>query len=325
MIPAMTILRTALAATICAGVAAWAADTREPVKHDYWPNMDKAVPHVSGDRALTGTYDDWKDADAIRRAKAAGKQSREVNFKDFRWLEKSVDGEIVAEEGRALFHEKNPEGKSCASCHGENASKLKGSLATFPKYSKSAKRVIVYETQIAQCAEKHLKRPEWNEMTRANTMLSFWLGMQSDGYPINVDMKDPRVKTSYERGKELFFRRTGHFHFACASCHTPPTTERYLRGQRPSGFYGDAAEYPIYHFPNDPLGEDRGFVYTLQHQIRSCQKLSRMYYGAPEGSPSLTDIETFLRASSNGYPISIPTKQYNMDVDYLLNQQAQAR
>lgn len=290
------------------------------VKHDYWPGMENAVPHVSGDRNLTNTYDDWKDAESIRRAKAAGKQSRDVNFKDFRWLEKSLDAELVAQEGRDRFHEPNGEGKSCASCHGEGGKKLEGALAGFPKFSKQAGRVIVFETQIAQCAEKHLKRADWHEDTRPNNMMSLWLAILSDGHEIKVDMKDPRIKASYERGKELFFRRTGHFHFACAACHTPPTTALFLRGQRTSGYYGDASEYPLYHFPNDTMNEDRGYVFTLQHQIRSCQKLSRMYYSAKEGSPSLTDIETFLRASSNGYRISAPVKQYNIDADYLLEQ-----
>lgn len=298
-----------------AALPAFSADP--PVKHDYWPGRENAIPHVSGDRNLTNTYDDWKDAESIKRAKAAGKQSREVNFKDFRWLEKSLDGELVAEEGKELFHRKADNGKSCASCHGEGGEKLKGALAKFPKFSKAANRVIVFETQIDLCARNNLKRKDWHEDTRANNMISFWLSILSDGHTIDVNMKDARVKASYERGKELFFRRTGHFHFACASCHTPPTTQLYLRGQRSSGFYGDASEYPIYHFPNDTMNEDRGYIFTLQHQIRSCQKLSRMFYGVKEGSPSLTDIETFLRASSNGYKISSPVKEYNIDADYL--------
>jgi sulfur-oxidizing protein SoxA len=323
MNPIRILRLAAIAGAACLALQA-GAQQGKAVKHDYWPGMENAVPHVSGDRKLTNTYDDWKDAESIRRAKAAGKQSRDVNFKDFRWLEKSLDAELVAQEGRDNFHEKNAEGKSCAGCHGEEGAKIKGVLAGYPKYSKAAGRVIVLETAISQCAERHLKRKDWHEDTRANNMISMWLAILSDGYEIKVDMKDPRIKASYERGKELFFRRTGHFHFACAACHTPPTTSLYLRGQRTSGYYGDAAEYPIYHFPNDTMNEDRGFIFTLQHQIRSCQKLSRMYYGAKEGSPSLTDIETFLRASSNGYRISAPVKEYNIDADYLLEQQRAA-
>lgn len=31
----------------------------------------------------------------------------------------------------------------------------------------------------------------------------------------------------------------------------------------------------------------------------------------------MTAIEVFLKASANGYPMSIPTQQYNLDTDYL--------
>jgi hypothetical protein len=49
-------------------------------------------------------------------------------------------------------------------------------------------------------------------------------------------------------------RRRTHFaekHRAdptCASCHTGTTTSLYIRGQRPSTPFGDAAHYPIWHF-----------------------------------------------------------------------------
>lgn len=48
-------------------------------------------------------------------------------------------------------------------------------------------------------------------------------------------------------------------------------------------------------------------------------------YPTTEGSISHTDIETFLKASANGYRMSIPTVQYNMSTDYLINQGAAKR
>jgi sulfur-oxidizing protein SoxA len=41
-----------------------------------------------------------------------------------------------------------------------------------------------------------------------------------------------------------------------------------------------------------------------------------MYPGV-EGSPAMTDIEVFLKASANGYRMSIPGAEYNMDTGYL--------
>lgn len=303
------------------GVAALAtvigAAFSQDVRREYAPGREDVIPHVSGDTKFSNTYENWKDEDAIRRSKAKGLMSHEINFKDFRWLEKSFDGELVLEEGKDLFNAKDSKGKSCADCHGADGEKLKGVHVKFPKFNERVGRVVVVPTQIKICAEERMSRTDLHEETRANTMLAYYIGYLSDGQTINIDVTSPGpLRDSYERGKELYFRRVGNFHFACANCHTPPTAGNYLRGQRPTTFFGDASEYPIYHYPYFLPGEDRGYVFTLQHQIKSCQLLSRMYPGK-EGSKSMTDIEVFLTATSNGYKMSIPVTEYNLYTDYL--------
>ena len=290
----------------------------QDVRREYVPGREKVIPHVSGDRHFSNTYDsNWKDEETIRAAIKRGVPSRDINFKDFRWLQKSLDGDMAMDEGRELFDKKDSKGRSCAGCHGANGEKLKGIQAGYPKVHARTGKVTVIPTQIRICAEERLERNDIREDTRANAMLAFFIGSLSDGQVINIDVTTPGpLKDSYERGNELFFRRTGMFHFACAHCHTAPTATSYIRGQRPSTFFGDASQYPIWHYPFQLPGQDRGFVFTLQHQIRSCQTLSRMFPGQ-EGSPSFVDIEVFLTAVSNGYKISIPTMQYNMQMEYL--------
>ncbi len=300
---------------VAAALAGWMMGAQAQVQHDYWPMREKAIPHVSGDEHFSGSYKNWKDAEAVKKSMAAGVQSRDMNFKDFRWLEKSFDGETKVDMGREVFHRKSANGKSCASCHGENGEKLKGWYATQPKYSSKAGRVIVGPTQISMCAQEHLGE-KWVENTKNNSLLDMYVAYLADGREVNIDVSKGPMKEAYDKGRDLFFKRTGQFHFACASCHTGQATVSYLRGQRPSTFFGDAAQYPIYHFPFRLPGDDVEDIFTLQHQIRSCQMLSRMYQGV-EGSPSMTAIEVFLKASANGYRMSIPTQQYNMSTEYL--------
>jgi sulfur-oxidizing protein SoxA len=308
------------ALAVVAGLGSWHGGRAQSGDgNDYWPGRENAVPHVSGDERLTGTYKFWKDEEAVRRSRAAGLASRDINFKDFRWLEKSFDGMMTVERGRDLFHQKNSRGESCAGCHGENGAKLVGTYAKLPKYNERLKRVVVGPTQIAVCAKERLGL-DWPENTKNNSMMDMYIAWLSDGRTVEIDVTSPGpMREAYEKGRDLFFKRTGHFHFACASCHTPPTTQLFLRGQRPSGYYGDAAHYPLNHFPFSLPGDDLDHVFTLQHQIKSCQTLSRMRQGR-EGSPSMTAIEVFLKASANGYKMSIPTKQYNMDTGYLAGQ-----
>lgn len=293
-----------------------AAQTR----HDYWYTRENTIiPHVSGDRHFSNTYDNWKDATSIRAAKARGLQSRDVNFKDFRWLEKSFDALMLVDEGKEIFNRKAKNGQACASCHGQDGEKLKDLYAKLPKYNARLGRVVSGPTQIKVCAQERLGE-DWKENSRPNSLLDLFIAALSDGKVVDIDVTSAGpLRESYERGKDLYFKRTGQFHFACASCHTGPTTSLYIRGQRPSTFFGDAAHYPLWHFGFTLPGDDNAAIFTLQHQIKSCQTLSRMYPGE-EGSVSFTDLEVFLKASANGYPMSIPTVQYNMSTDYLLRE-----
>lgn len=315
--------RAILGAALAAGaIGVWAADAAaQEIRREHVPGAEKVIPHVSGDKAFTNTYENWKDEDAVRASLKKGLQSRDINFKDFRWLKKSFDGELALDEGRALFHKKDDKGRSCAGCHGENGANLKGIQANYPKVNKRLNKVMVIPGQIRACAEERLERKDLVEPTRANAMLAFYIGSLSDGQTINIDVAAPGLlKDSYERGKELYFRRTGQFNFACAHCHTGGSTVNYIRGQRPSTPFGDAASYPIWHFPFQLPGQDRGYVFTLQHQIRSCQTLSRMHPGT-EGTQSHIDIEVFLTGIANGYKISIPGQQYNTESGYLLERE----
>jgi sulfur-oxidizing protein SoxA len=311
-------MRTTYRMAVAAAVLALAAiPALAQTKHDYWYTIDNPiVPHFTGDRHFSNTVDNWKDADSIRRAKAAGFQSRDVNFKDFRWLEKSFDAMLLVDEARDIFHKPQANGSSCASCHGKDGAKLKGVYPRLPSFNARLGRVVSGPTQIKSCAKERLGL-DWPENSRSNSLLDLYVAWLSDGEPVAIDVTTTGpLKDSYERGKLLYFKRTGHFHFACASCHTGSTTSLYIRGQRPSTFFGDAAHYPIWHFGFALPGDDNAAIFTLQHQIKSCQTLSRMLPGT-EGSVSMTDIEVFLKASANGYPMSIPTVQYNMSTDYL--------
>ena len=313
-------------ATACAGVLFFTSPVQaEQVKHAYWFTMqNKIEPHFTGDRHFSNTVDNWKDADSIRAAKARGLQSRDVNFKDFRWLEKSFDAQLLVDDGREIFNTPQANGQSCATCHDKDGAKLKGLYAKLPVYNDRLKRVVAGPTQIKVCAKERLGQ-DWPENSKQNSLLDLFIAWLSDGETVNIDVTTAGpIKDSYERGLKLYFKRTGQFHFSCASCHTGTTTSLYIRGQRPSTFFGDAAHYPLWHFGFTLPGDDNAAIFTLQHQIKSCQTLSRMY-PTTEGSISHTDIETFLKASANGYRMSIPTVQYNMSTDYLINQGAAKR
>ena len=148
------ILHFAMGVALTATTLGVAAE--ELLKFDYWPGRDNVIPHVSGDEKFSDTYQYWKDEKAIEQAKKAGKKSHEMNFKDFRWAQKSFDAEPALEIGKGYYNQKNANGKSCASCHGENGKKLEGIYANYPSYNKRLKRVVTVGTQIKTCASERL-------------------------------------------------------------------------------------------------------------------------------------------------------------------------
>jgi sulfur-oxidizing protein SoxA len=278
----------------------------------YAPGRERVIPHVSGDEKNSNTYENWKTRDAVKSSIARGLSDVKMNYKNIRWLKQDyLNGSILVEEAGKLYGRKNSEGKSCASCHGDSGEKFKGVAARYPIFDNKLKKVMALTSRINNCSTKYLKNP-MPEDAVDNNLLAVFVTSFSNGTQIALDVKsEGPLKDSYARGKDLFFKRVGQYNFACASCHTGTSVLKKLRGMHPSTPYGDAAQYPIYEFPNYP---DRQNIVTLQHQIEACSAAARMQT-AKEGGPEYTDMEVFLRSLSNGYPINVLSSYYGEALD----------
>lgn len=275
----------------------------------YHPGKEQSLPGAHND--VADTYKYWKDEKTVEKSIADGVDDRYLNYRNIRWLKQDeFNGEMVVEQAAEIFNKPGSNGKSCASCHTDTKNSLVGVSAVYPKYNKSLNRMVGLVSQVEHCAKTNTKT-EIPVDSKENTLLVTYINHLSHDMPINVDVTSKEGKASFERGRDLFYKRNGQFHFACASCHTPPTVLKQLRGMRPSTVYGDASSYPIWEFPNSP---DRAFMYTVQHQIMSCSKNARMKL-EPEGSPEYTDMETYLRAISNGHKIKSVSSYFGETID----------
>lgn len=284
--------------------ASGTAGAMEIKPNAYYPGKEAFVPGVKNDPLDTYRY--WKDRDTIRKAIADGIPDEKMNYKNIRWLESDdFNGEVVLEEARQVFNRVGPKGESCASCHGDNAEKLSGVATVYPKYDEDAGRMVSLVTRVEMCAEKNTGDSIPVD-SGENTLLVNLINNKSNGQKIQVDVESKHGKEAFERGRDLFFKRVGHFDFACASCHSAPSALKQLRGMRPSTIYGDAASYPIWEYPASP---DRHYLYTVQHQISSCSFNARMEL-EDEGGPEYTDMEVFIRALSNGHEINSQSTYY---------------
>ncbi len=277
----------------------------------YYPGREKALPGVENDRNFTNTYPYWKDRAAILKSMSDGLGDEHMNYKNIRWLKRDeFNGDLLFEEAKVLYAKTGSKGKSCASCHGDDAKKFEGVAARYPKYDSKLKHMVSLTTRIKHCGEKYVGT-EIPEASGENSLLVAYVTSFSHGVPMQVDVSKGPEKASFERGRDLFFKRVGQFGFACASCHTPPSALKMLRGMRPSTPYGDAASYPIFEFPAYP---ERHYLVTLQHQIQACAAAARMKT-QEEGSPEYTDMEVFLRALSNGYEVNALSSYYGESLD----------
>lgn len=306
-----TVVKALIVATLGIHAGGALGDATDASPSKYHPGREKALPGVESDHNFSNTYSHWKDREAIEQSIADGLSDEVMNYKNIRWLKRDdFNGDLLFEEAKVLFAKAGPKGKSCASCHGDQGKKLEGVAAQYPKFDNKLGRMVSLTTRIKICGTEHVG-VDLPVTSGDNNLLEAYITSLSHGLPVQVDVSSGPQKESFERGRNSFFKRTGQFNFACASCHTPPTVLKKLRGMRPSTPYGDAASYPIFEFPDFP---ERHYLVTLQHQIQACAFLARMKT-EEEGSPEYTDIEVFLRALANGYEVNALSSYYGEALD----------
>lgn len=133
-----------------------------------------------------------------------------------------------------------------------------------------------------------------------NSAVSIYLASFSNGMPIAIDVaRAGPMKESFERGRKLFHLKAGAFNFACSSCHSHNIGRR-LRGNVITTPYGDAAHYPVY--------KTQYMLQSLHLRFVECNLDTRTQPLLP-GSRPYTDLEVFLTALSNGYPVTVPAER----------------
>jgi len=296
---AASTLAAAAFATLTLPVAAHAQ--AQDTYREYTPAFDWK-PHVSGDNELTNTYQYWKDATKLNPEWAASKDNQwKLNWK---FMDASADdtlhgGAVALDKGEVLYRDLNKDGRfgACLGAgKGEPKVALKGLRANhYPQYRKDVKRVVGLEEAIELCAAKQkvtLENGSYN-----NSAISIYVASFSQGMPINIDVSKGPLKDAFERGKERYHLRVGANHFSCASCHVQ-MVGRSLRGQVPTSPYGDAGHWPSYR--------TRGELLSLHMRLTECNRNA----GAQPlrlGALAYNDLEVFLTALSNGYPVDVPS------------------
>lgn len=238
----VSLISSIVAMTLVSGISTAETD------HNYYPRtpIDPSLG-VAGD--FSGTYQYWKDEEAINNNAAIAKdktQAWKLNQKDLDVAESDEihPGEIAVDDGKALVDIWEYREPGFVSCLSSGTGKLEGIGAHYPQYDQQLKRVINLEGRVEYCASKTLFQ-NFKQGTPENAEITSYIKSLSNGQPISIDVSDGPMKAAYERGEDLFYKRVGQLNFACASCHSPDSIMGHqLRGEVPTSPFGDVAHFP---------------------------------------------------------------------------------
>jgi sulfur-oxidizing protein SoxA len=218
-----------------------------------------------------------------------GRDSRAMQDEDT-----SNPGMLSVLDGETLWNRHAGAAKSCADCHGDARTSMKGVAAHYPAFNAALGRVINLEQRINICrSEKQQAKPFANE-SRDLLALAAFIGNQSRGVPIAVG-DDEATRKAIESGRTAYTRRQGQLNLSCAQCHDDNWNGR-LAGAPVT--QGQATGYPIYRLEWQTLG-------SLQRRLRNC--LTGMRAVSPAlGAQDLVELELYLMWRARGMPMETP-------------------
>ncbi len=207
---------------------------------------------------------------------------------------------IIAEDAMGLWNKKGPAGKACADCHaGGPQQSMKGVATKYPTYVKKYKRVMSIEDFLS----RHTPDTTGMDMlveSADNLAITVLVKMQSNGMPVNVDVKSGKNKKAYERGMALYNKKVGLRNHACADCHDAQKGGgKYLGGR----LLGVAQDGFTKHFPLWRTNFQR--IWDMRKRFQWCMLPLGMNY-LPADAVEYAELELYLTAFDNGKPISVP-------------------
>lgn len=207
----------------------------------------------------------------------------------------SNPGMLFVLDGEALWTRKTGSaGKSCADCHGDARTSMKGVAARYPALDKALGRPVSLDQRINLCRADRQQAAPLPYESRDLLALSAFIAHQSRGAPITAG-DDPDLKPFIAQGRDLFMQREGQLNLACTNCHDD-NFDKHLAGAPIT--QGQPTGYPLYRLEWQTLG-------SLERRLRSCMTGVRAQ-PYDYGSPELVALELYLMSRARGLPMETP-------------------
>lgn len=219
-----------------------------------------------------------------------GDETRAMQMDDF-----DNPGMIFAEKGMESWNAVDgSEGKSCASCH-NGIETLAGVKAVYPQWDEAAGEVQTLQMQMNECRTDRMGAEAWGYDKTPAINMEAALASVSRGFPVNVAIDGP-AQSTWEKGKELYYTRTGQLELSCANCHED-SYGMMIRADHLS--QGQINGFPVYRLKNTKLN-------GAHSRFKGCIRDTRAEtYSA--GSPEFVALELYVASRGNGLSVEGPS------------------
>jgi L-cysteine S-thiosulfotransferase len=198
-------------------------------------------------------------------------------------------------DGETLWQRKDGSAaKSCADCHGDARTSMKGVAARYPAFDAARGRPIDLEERVNICRTEKQQATPFAFESKELLALAAYVGNQSRGLPIDI-ADDERTRPFLQTGREMFIQRQGQLNLSCAQCHDDNWGQKLAGAPIPQGH---PTGYPIYRLEWQTLG-------SLQRRLRNCLFGMRAV-SYPYGASELVNLELYLMWRARGMPLETP-------------------
>jgi len=196
--------------------------------------------------------------------------------------------ELDVDEGKVMWETPFANGKTYASCLGDDVTSIR---AKYPFYDAEAKTVKTLESDINACREANSEEPlKWKKGKIA--ALSAYIAYEGRSKPIAVKTPETEEELAwYEKGKTFYYAKRGQLNMACADCHIYNPGNK-LRADILSPALGHVSHFPVYRSKWGNLG-------TLHRRYAGCNKQVRAKPFKAQ-SDEYKALEYFMAYMSNG-------------------------
>ncbi len=272
---------TAIAAVMFAG-SVYADEAAELVVNDDIEMVTKTAAPAHLSDAMDEVMSGWR----FRSDETQAMQMDDFDNPGMIFVDQAMDAWNTA-EGSA--------DKSCASCHGAPEESMAGVRAVYPKWNEDAGEVRTLAMQINDCRENQMGAEKYGYTSGNMASMEALISVQSRGMPVNVAIDGP-VAAVWEKGKELYYTRTGQLELSCANCHED-NYGNMIRADHLS--QGQINGFPAYRLKNAKLN-------TSHARFKGCVRDTRAETFKPGGEEFIA-LELYVASRGNGLSVEAPS------------------